>query len=174
MKCNRSRPGFELVSSCPFPRTITVTPRAPPHSPKLLHYWSLTMFDVISRKLVGTRFLTLCKRCFLQPQPTGSLNGGFLPLCRDAVDIFYNLSRLGHSIGDSYPCAEMQLVYSTAPADWATQWGILTSLKRCSRCVLQPQPTGPHSEGDSYHWGEMQLVYSVALADWADEFLSNI
>ena len=26
MKCNQSRPGFELVSSCPIPTTITITP----------------------------------------------------------------------------------------------------------------------------------------------------
>ena len=30
MKCNESRPGFELVSPCPFLTTITITPRAPP------------------------------------------------------------------------------------------------------------------------------------------------
>ena len=30
MKCNQSRPGFELVSPCQFPATITITPRAPP------------------------------------------------------------------------------------------------------------------------------------------------
>ena len=30
MKCNQSRIGFELVSPCPFPTTITTTPRAPP------------------------------------------------------------------------------------------------------------------------------------------------
>ena len=30
MKCNQSRPGFELVSPWPFPTTITITPRAPP------------------------------------------------------------------------------------------------------------------------------------------------
>ena len=30
MKCNQSRPGFELVSPCPYPATITITPRAPP------------------------------------------------------------------------------------------------------------------------------------------------
>ena len=29
MKCNQSLPGFELVSPCPFPTTITITPRAP-------------------------------------------------------------------------------------------------------------------------------------------------
>ena len=27
---NQSRPGFELVSPCPFPTTITTTPRPPP------------------------------------------------------------------------------------------------------------------------------------------------
>ena len=30
MKCNQSGPGFELVSLCPYPATITITPRAPP------------------------------------------------------------------------------------------------------------------------------------------------
>ena len=30
MKCNQSCPGFELVSSCPFPTTTTNTPRARP------------------------------------------------------------------------------------------------------------------------------------------------
>ncbi len=28
MKCNQSRPGFELVSPCSFPTAITITPRA--------------------------------------------------------------------------------------------------------------------------------------------------
>ena len=31
MKCNQFRPGFELVSPCPIPTTITTTPRAPPN-----------------------------------------------------------------------------------------------------------------------------------------------
>ena len=30
MKCNQSRPGFELVLPCPYPAMITITPRAPP------------------------------------------------------------------------------------------------------------------------------------------------
>ena len=29
MKCNQSGPEFELVSPCPYPATITITPRAP-------------------------------------------------------------------------------------------------------------------------------------------------
>ncbi len=32
VKCNQSRSGFELVSPCPFPTTITITPRAPPNT----------------------------------------------------------------------------------------------------------------------------------------------
>ena len=32
MKCNRSRPGFELVSPRSFPTAITTTPRAPPQT----------------------------------------------------------------------------------------------------------------------------------------------
>ena len=31
MKCNQSHPGFELVSPCPFPMSITITPWAPPN-----------------------------------------------------------------------------------------------------------------------------------------------
>ena len=37
VKCNQSRPGFELVSRCPFSATITITPRALFHY--LTHSW---------------------------------------------------------------------------------------------------------------------------------------
>ena len=30
MKCNQTCPGFELLSMCPFPMTVTITPQAPP------------------------------------------------------------------------------------------------------------------------------------------------
>ena len=33
VKCNQPRPGFELVSPCSFPATITITPRTPPLEP---------------------------------------------------------------------------------------------------------------------------------------------
>ena len=38
MKCNQSRPGFELVSPCPFPITITITPRVLPRAPYIYIY----------------------------------------------------------------------------------------------------------------------------------------
>ena len=169
MKCNQSRPGFELVSPCPFPTTITITPRAPPkrlqvllsntdsfictqlngfrycyliltiqfnislHTvkwlnssiwpidwtltgatplvksgpgsngnegvPRILQNWSFTvrLFSVLSRTLVGVG-LTHQQRCSWrtpQSQLTGMLIAGRM----------------------SYPSAEVQLAYFTAPAD---------------------------------------------------------
>ena len=45
VKCNQSRPGFELVSPCPFPTTITITPQAPQFEPFYANcgkkYWVL-------------------------------------------------------------------------------------------------------------------------------------
>ena len=53
--------------------------RGAPHSPKLQHYWNLTirLFSVISGL---------------------SLVGGFLPLCRGAVSVFYSPSQLGKKV----------------------------------------------------------------------------
>ena len=108
---------------------------------------SLSLFSLISRTLVG----------------------GVLPLCKDAVSVFYNPSQLGHRmgggltplqfmysmtpanwairhlLGESYPSAVMQSVYSTAPANWATG----------------------HLLEESYPSVEMQSVYSMNPATWA-------
>ena len=50
---------------------------------------------------------------------------GVLPLQRDAV-VFYSSSQLNHSLRGrgSYSSAEMQLLYSTAPANWSTLCGV--------------------------------------------------
>ena len=48
-------------------------------------------------------------------------------------------------MGRSYTSSEMQLVYSKAPAEWATG----------------------HSLGKPYTSSEMQSVYSTASTDWA-------
>ena len=40
MKCNQPRPGFELVSPCPFPTTITITPRIVGGQELLLRCWN--------------------------------------------------------------------------------------------------------------------------------------
>ena len=72
---------------------------------------------------------------------------GVLPFCRGAVGLFYSPSRgfTGHSLGEYHP------------------------LRRCSWCILPPQPTRPQDT----RWGEFdsstekQTVYSTAPADWA-------
>ena len=62
MKCNQSRPGFELESPYPFPTTITITPRSPPkhgiitfaavavREMLLLYLVILSMFSLRERK----------------------------------------------------------------------------------------------------------------------------
>ena len=55
--------------------------------------------------------------------PGHSWGGEVLPLCREAVGVFYNHSQPVHKtlVGGegSYPSAEKQRVYSTTLADWA-------------------------------------------------------
>ena len=123
-----------------------------------------------------------------------------LPLCLDVVGVFYSPNRLGHYhkivcvisktlFGESYPSAEMQSVYSTAPTDRALlgevlplssdavgvfynhnrlgpHWGSLTPLQRFSRCILQPQQTKP-SLGKSHPSAQMQSVYSTTTTNSA-------
>ena len=150
--------------------------------------------QIVSCHILDTRWwsvthLQRCSQCILQLQSTGPLVRGVLPLCRDAVSVFYNSNRLDHLYGVSYPSAEMQSVYSTTPIDWTTCTGSLTPLQRCSQCILQLQSTGPlvrgvlplcrdavsvfynsnrldHLYGESYPSAEMQSVYSTAPADW--------
>ena len=57
MKCNQSRPGFELVS---FPTTITITPRAPPY------IYICTLNDSVGKLIISRNHFTLfwfCQLC---------------------------------------------------------------------------------------------------------------
>ena len=49
MKCNQSRPGFELESPCSFPTTITTTPRAPLQGDTLAPYLLIICLDYVLR-----------------------------------------------------------------------------------------------------------------------------
>ena len=57
MKCNLSRSGFELVSPCPFPTTITITLRAL----LLFVLSSFPIFFFCSDSSVKYRFLLFCR-----------------------------------------------------------------------------------------------------------------
>ena len=59
-----------------------------------------------------------CSLCILHSQSTWPRVKGVLPFCGDAVGVFCIPSRLGHALRESYHSAEMQSVYSAAPADW--------------------------------------------------------
>ena len=84
--------------------------------------------------------------------------GRVLPHCRDAVGVFCSTSWLDHLLGESYFSAEMQLVYSATPADWATHWGSLTPLQRCSWCIMQPQLTGPFTLDNLFNFRKQAKV----------------
>ena len=81
------------------------------------HYWNFTirLFCVISRKLVMGSFIPLqkCSRCILLPQPTEQSRtfvGGWLPLCKGVVGVFYcpnRLSNPGHSLEGGSPSAKV-------------------------------------------------------------------
>ena len=47
--------------------------------------------------------------------------GYFFILKSSSITPDYLVSYQGHLLGESYPTTEMQLVYCTAPADWAYQ-----------------------------------------------------
>ena len=69
------------------------------------------------------------------------LVGRVLPLCSDAIVVFYCSSRLG------------------------SRWESLAPLQRCNGCILQLQPIGP-SLGEFCLSVEMQSVYSTVSTDW--------
>ena len=116
------------------------------HSPKLQHYWSLTLSDCLVSYPGHSKSESYpsaeMQSVYFTASADWALIEGVLPLCRDAVSVFYSLSQLG------------------------PHWGSLTPLQRCSQSILQPQPTGP-SLRESYSSAEMQSLYFTASSDWA-------
>ena len=98
----------------------------------------------------GLTPLQRCSRCYLQLQPTG------------------------HSLGEFYPSAEMQSMYSAALTDWHTghSLGSLTPLQRCSqcRCILQPPLPACWLSQDQFkitrEWSlEAQKIFKVSYKE---------
>ena len=103
----------------------------------------------------GLTLMQKCSWCIQQPQPSGPndthCGGRVLPIYRDTVGVFNSPSNQGKTTliaGEgSYPYAEIQSVYSTAPAIRAKRHSLrgksLTHMPRYSRCIQQPQQSGP-------------------------------
>ena len=87
---------------------------------------------------------------------------GVLPLYGNAVRVFSSPSRLG----------PRTLVGVVTPASHPLVVGGLTLLQRCTRCILQSQPTRTQDTD----WGvtaAMQSLYSTTPADWANMVLAS-
>ena len=65
VKCNQPRPGFELMSPCPLPTAITITPRAPPLLLPLLPDPLWPTRSVCKLFVVGNtkKLKKICKKC---------------------------------------------------------------------------------------------------------------
>ena len=125
------------------------------HSQRLQHYWNLTIrvFCVISLTLIG-EVLTFCREAvgiFYRPSQLGKvLSGSVTPDQsghvsngnKEVVCISQSSSIIGispsdcfisypvHLLGRSYPSAEKQSVYSTAPANWAS-----STIRWCAKSI---------------------------------------
>ena len=142
--------------------------------------------------------------CILQPQLSGPQDScwGCLTLYREAVGVFYSPRGVVHGtlVGDVLSSTEKQPMYSTAPGEWSTGHllGMSYPLQRSSRCILQPQGSGPRDTcwgcltlyreavdvfysprgvvhgtlvGDVLPSTEKQSMYSTAPAEWTTGLL---
>ena len=118
MKCNRPRPGFELVSPCPFPTTITITPRTPP---------SLIMIFIFQSGIVDDHCEWIYHPVFLLVNPEGI----FLSFCSWYLMKSGLLASWDHLVFPIVPCLSWsQLVCSDLPVSlFLIPWSI-TFLKR--------------------------------------------
>ena len=80
MKCNQARPGF-VVSSCPHPAKITITPRAPPPPLWIVIKAKLQQVHKSSKRNVQQYWLFgLVGRVFANsPEDLGSIPGRIMP-----------------------------------------------------------------------------------------------
>ena len=109
MKCNQPRQGFELVSPCPYPATITITPRAPlfDNNVFVYHHLFVHLYDI--------KYLLTCTCIGFSPWSgcTSFLPGKFL-IEEDTLRFDWGKSP------KSYP--EKRPVYRRFSTDTLTEW----------------------------------------------------
>ena len=157
--CFTSIAGHSLcgVGSFPSAETQSVYSTAPADWEK--HYWSLNII-LFYANIQYTRWMGVgvgglspqqrYNRCILLLQPTEESVTG------DSTSYSF-MSYAGHLLG-SYLSAEMQSVYSTAPANWEKyNWNLTI--------ILFMSWLGNLLDGGSYTSAEMQSAYSTTPAD---------
>ena len=125
MKCNQTRPGFELVSPCPFPTTITITPRTSCSElwVTYCHYlWFLGRFHQFFLHTIlnihSDDFITKF-RVFEQVEVT----------CIEAAEVQATLDRTRLSDGESSPAQDHNVW-------WTLYWPLP---RRCTKEAVQEQ-----------------------------------
>ena len=89
MKCNQPCPGFELMSPCPFPTMITITPRTPPQNVFTNHIYIYHYHHVV---LLARISLTL-SRHFSLSFITSGRSSGLLPVSSHSCCMYVRAGR---------------------------------------------------------------------------------
>ena len=106
--------------------------------------------------------------CILQPKPSGPRSRS-LTSQQITVGVFYSRSRVDHVRG-VLPLSRLQLVYSTAEAEWTTFEESYLSADY-SWCILQPKPSGPRSRSLTSQQNTVGVFYSRSRVDRVWGFL---
>ena len=155
MKCNQPRLGFELVSPCPFPMTITITPRAPPNN------FSLAGISPYKRSVFFFCFFGVFFS-FSFRRVVRSIQGG-----DQEIRILVGVATWANLMFKN-PKLAMRIVHHWWPScmhsmDVSQENPSIIGISP-SYCLLS---YSGYSFGESYPFAEMQSVYSAASADWA-------
>ena len=120
MKCNHSRPGFELVSPCPFPTTLTITSRAPPQPSdgeapvlELWGMWSIPSLPLLSdslwpRMILPVRVLSMGQielfnhLLYLKPFNCGQTHGPSIVWIYDVTNLLFIYESHTHTHTHTY------------------------------------------------------------------------
>ena len=144
MKCKQSRPGFELVSPCLFPATITIAPRAPQlysfisilkerrckttpknryesYRPPHISLWRCSVLKrkISMMKILYIMFISRIFNTLLRFWVTSfTLNNCFNPPVKICIQILYHL----HRYEMPFSVAELLQVFNIA---WILGWILL-------------------------------------------------
>ena len=139
MKCNQPRPGFELVSPCSFPTTISITPRAPPNIDiqRIWHYitnngWYVIKPNQIRNSFSYIRLYLLNDGCFIKLIGRGIFQRKTLPINVKRYRIFFFYRVSVRAI--LFWCCDRRNIDENN-FSLSFQWGVAMKIIWCSWCL---------------------------------------